>query len=77
MEEPVFTLLRRLHDEVVRQPEVHNRLGRYIDIPVAGQSSDRGSSATTSQTSNRHSRSAGGQATDQHAQSSTSADQCR
>src|SRR5208283_4462245 len=40
------TLLRWLYHQIVRQLELNNRLRRYLDIPVAGQSRDGGSSAT-------------------------------
>ena len=45
----LFTLRPRLYNQIFRQFEVHNRLRRYIDIPVAGQSRDGCSSATTHQ----------------------------
>src|ERR1019366_8518388 len=45
----LFTLLLRLYHQIVRQPEAHNRLRRYVDVPVAGQSGGGGSSTTTHQ----------------------------
>ena len=45
-------LVRCLYNEIVRQSEVHNRFGWYVDIPVTGQSRDCGSGAATRQTTN-------------------------
>src|ERR1019366_1325691 len=45
----LFTLLLLLYHQIVRQLEAHNRLRRYVDVPVAGQSRGGGSSATAHQ----------------------------
>ena len=58
----LFTLRPRLYNQIFRQFEVHNRLRRYIDIPVAGQSRDGCSSATTHQAAHYQPYAAGGPA---------------
>ena len=61
-----FTLLRRLHHQIIRQFEAHDRFRRYIDIPVSGQSRHRGSGAATRQTAHQQTNAARGHATHQH-----------
>src|ERR1035441_6945455 len=63
----LFTLLLRLYHQIVRQPEAHNRIRRYVDVPVAGQSRGGGSSATTHQAAHHQAYAAAGHATHQHA----------
>jgi hypothetical protein len=38
---------RWLYHQIIHQLKTHNRLRRYLDVPVAGQSGDSGSGATT------------------------------
>src|ERR1017187_7511852 len=73
----LFTLLLRLYHQIVRQLEAHNRLRRYVDVPVAGQSRGGSSSATTHQAAHHQAYAAAGHATHQHAQPRPSGNQGR
>src|ERR1019366_7493610 len=73
----LFTLLLRLYHQIVRQLEAHNRLRRYVDVPVAGQSRGGGSGATTHQAAHHQAYAASGHATHQHAHPRPSGNQGR
>src|ERR1700751_541585 len=69
-----MTTWLRLHDQVLRELEVHNRLGRKIQVLIASQSSSSCSRTAAGQAANQHSLAAAGEPANKHSQPCTAAD---
>ena len=67
----------RLDDQILRELEVDNRLGRDLDITISCQAAQCRSSTCADKAANQQTNTPGGHTADQHTQPGTAADERR